>query len=58
MNHMKDVLLEPNTKMRFGGHIQKTDGWIPTCMTEGRYSPSEYHLASTDLVLLSGKPGA
>jgi len=39
-----------------GGHIQKTDGWIPMCMAEGRRSPSEYHLNNTDLVLLSGKP--
>ena len=23
-----------------GGHIQKTDGWIPMCMTEGRCSPA------------------
>ena len=56
MNHVKDVLLEPKSKTIFGGHIQKMDGWIPTCMTEGRCSPSEYHLANTDLVLITGKP--
>jgi len=30
------------------------DGWIPMCMTEGRCSPSEYHLTNTDLVLIPG----
>ena len=32
------------------------DGWIPMCMTEGRCSPSEYHLTNTDSVLIPGKP--
>ena len=39
-----------------GGHIPKTDGWNPMCMTKGRYSPSEYRLTNTDLVLIPGKP--
>ena len=39
-----------------GGHIPKTDGWNPMCMTKGRCSPSEYHLTNTDLVLIPGKP--
>ena len=56
MNHVKDVLLEPNPKTMFSGHIQKMDGWIPMCMTEGRCSSSEYHLTNTDLVLIPGKP--
>jgi len=37
-----------------GGHIPKTDGWNPMCMTKGRCSPSEYHLTNTDLVLIPG----
>ena len=32
------------------------DGWIPMCMTEGRCSPSKYHLTNTDSVLTPGKP--
>ena len=39
-----------------GGHIPKTDGWNPMCMTKGRCSPSEYHLTNIDLVLIPGKP--
>ena len=39
-----------------GGHIQKTDGWIPMCTTEGRCSLSTYSLTNTDLVLFPGKP--
>ena len=39
-----------------GGHIPKTDGWNPMCMTKGRCSPSEYHLTNTDLVLIPGQP--
>ena len=38
------------------GHIQKMDGWIPMCTTEGRCSPSTYPLTNTDLVLFPGKP--
>ena len=37
---------------------QKTDGWIPTCLTEGRCSLSEYHLTNTNLVLPQASPGA
>ena len=39
-----------------GGHITKTDGWNPMCMTKRRCSPSKYHLTNTDLVLIPGKP--
>ena len=41
-----------------GGHIQKTDGWIPMCTTEGRCSLSNYLLTSTDIVLPQASPGA
>ena len=36
-----------------GGHIPKTDGRKPMCMTEGRCSPSEYHLTNTNTDLVS-----
>ena len=39
-----------------GGHIQKMDGWIPMCMTEGRCSPSKYYLTNTDLALPQASP--
>ena len=56
MNHVKDVTLEPSQKTVNGGNIQKMDGWIPMCMTEGRCSPSSCSLTNTDLVLIPGKP--
>ena len=56
MNHMKDVLLEPNPKTMLVDISRMTDGWNPMCMTKGRCSPSEYHLTNTDLVLIPGKP--
>ncbi|XP_039846580.1 uncharacterized protein LOC120706074 [Panicum virgatum] len=39
-----------------GGHIPKTDGWNPMCMTKERCSPSEYHVTNTDLVLIPDEP--
>ena len=56
MNHVKDVTLEPSQKTVNGGNIQKMDGWIPMCTTEGRCSPSSCSLTNNDLVLISGKP--
>ena len=56
MNPVKDVTLEPSQKTVNGGHIQKMDGWIPMCTTEGRYSTSDYPLINADLVLILGKP--
>ena len=49
MDHMKDVMLEPNLKMEFGESIQKTEG-LSKCR-DGRCSPSECHLTNTNLVL-------
>ena len=46
---MKDVMLEPNPKMVYGGPIPKIEE-LSKCR-DGRYSPSECHLTSTDLVL-------
>ena len=50
----RDVGVEPEDGD--GGRIQKMDGWIPMCTTEGRCSPSSCSLTNTDLVLFSGKP--
>ena len=49
MNHVKDVMLEPNSKTVYGGPIPKMEG-LSKCR-DGRYSPSECHLTNTDLVL-------
>ena len=49
MNHVKDVMLEPNPKTVYGGPIPKMEG-LSKCR-DGRYSPSECHLTNTDLVL-------
>jgi hypothetical protein len=49
MHHMKDVMLEPNPKMVFGGSIPKMEG-LSKCQ-DGRCSSSECHLTNTNLVL-------
>ena len=50
MNHAKDMMLELNSKMVYGGGpIPKMEG-LSKCR-DGRYSPSECHLTNTDLVL-------
>ena len=49
MNHMKDVMLEPNPKTMYGETIPKMEG-LSKCQ-DGRYSPSECHLTNTNLVL-------
>ena len=49
MHHVKDVMLDPNSKMEFGESIQKTEG-LSKCR-DRRCSPSECHLTNTDLVL-------
>ena len=49
MNHVKDVMLEPNTKTVYGGPISKMEG-LDKCL-DGRYSPSECSLTKTNLVL-------
>ena len=49
MNHVKDVMLEPNPKTMYGGPILKMEG-LRKC-GDGRCSPSECHLTNTDLVL-------
>ena len=49
MHHVKDVMLEPNSKMEFGESIQKTEGLSK--YQDGRCSPSKCHLTNTDLVL-------
>ena len=56
MNRVDDVMLEPSQETVNGGHIQKMDGWIPMCTTEGRCSLSDRPLTNTDLVLIPGKP--
>ena len=45
----KDVMLEPNPKMVFGGSILKMKGLIKC--KDRRCSPNECHLTNTDLVL-------
>ena len=55
-NRVNDVISETSRKTMNGGHVQKMDGWIPMCTTEGRCSPSEFSLTNTDLVLFPGKP--
>ena len=49
MNHVKDVMLEPNSKTVYGGPIPKKKG-LSKCR-DGRYSPSECRLINTNLVL-------
>ena len=49
MNHVKDVMLEPNPKIVYGGPIPKMEG-LSKCR-DGRYSPSECRLTNTNLVL-------
>ena len=49
MNHVKDVMLEPNPKTVYGGPIPKMEE-LSKCR-DGRCSPSECHLTNTDLVL-------
>ena len=49
MNHVKDVMLETNPKMVYGGPIPKIEG-LDKC-SDGRCSPSECLLINTDLVL-------
>ena len=49
MNHVKDMMLEPNLKMVYGGPIPKMEG-LSKCR-DGRYSPSECRLTNTNLVL-------
>ena len=49
MNHVKDVILEPNPKTVYGGPIPKMEG-LSKCQ-DGRYSPSKCHLTNIDLVL-------
>ena len=49
MNHVKDMMLEPNLKIEFGESIQKTEGLSK--YGDGRCLPSECHLTNTDLVL-------
>ena len=49
MNHVKDVMLEPNPKMVYGGPILKMEG-LSKCRDE-RCSPSECLLRNTNLVL-------
>ena len=49
MHHVKDVMLESNPKMVYGGPIVKMEG-LSKCR-DGRCSPSECHLTNTNLVL-------
>ena len=49
MNHVKDVMLEPNPKTVYGGPILKMEG-VSKCR-DGRCSLGDYHLTNTDLVL-------
>ena len=49
MNHVKDVMLEPNPKTVYGGPIPKMEG-LSKCR-DGRCSPSGCHLTNTDLML-------
>ena len=46
---MKDVMLEPNPKMVYGGPIPKIEE-LSKCR-DGRCSPSECRLTNTNLVL-------
>ena len=49
MNHVKDVMLEPNPKMVYGGHILTMEG-LSKCR-DGRCLPSECHLTNNNPVL-------
>ena len=49
MHHVKDVMLEPNSKMEFGESIKKTEG-LSKCR-DRRCSPSECCLTKTNIVL-------
>ena len=49
MNHVKDVILEPNPKTVYGVPIPKMEG-LSKCR-DWRCSPSECHLTNIDLVL-------
>ena len=49
MNHVKDMMLEPNSKIVYGGPILKMEG-LSKCQ-DGRCSPSECRLTNTNLVL-------
>ena len=49
MNHVKDVMLEPNLKTVYGGPIPKMEGLSK--YRDGRYAPSEGRLTNTNLVL-------
>ena len=49
MNHVKDIMLKLNPKTVYGGPILKMEG-LSKCR-DGRCSPSECRLTSTNLVL-------
>ena len=49
MNHVKDMMLEPNPKTVYGGPIPKMEG-LSKCR-DGRCLPSECHLTNSNLVL-------
>ena len=48
-DHVKDMMLEPNPKMVYGGPIPKMEG-LSKCRN-GRCLPSQCHQTNTDLVL-------
>jgi hypothetical protein len=47
MNHVKDVMMEPDLMTVFGEPIMKMEG-LSKCW-DGRCSPSECHLTNTNL---------
>ena len=52
---------EPREGYDIEAEPEDGEWWTPLedgCMTEGRCSPSEYHLTNTDLVLHQASPGA
>jgi hypothetical protein len=51
MNHVKDVMIEPNPKMVFGEPILKMEGLSK--YRDGRCSLSECHLTNTNLSVRS-----